>query len=374
MAAEAPEQQLFNAARDGNMEAVEALIVDRVPLDTIHPLHRVTPFVIAVRNGHFDIARRLAEAGADVNNSNRTTKRTLLISIIRNESVEKLQQFLELPGVNPNVPDDDGDTPLIHAVTIENLEKVRLLLTAHADPNVKGQHGSTALQASILHGRQFDIFMALLNTGADPNIPGGFNTPVILDALTNVETEDGLRFAKELMRRGANINGVEFDGHPLFHSIVAFTEVPSIRFAIDHGANVNEADEEGIVPLLVAIEEEKSDAFKVLLRAGARVTPRVRAAVEEADGDFARSLADYEKLEQAIYTEPLPMGMRANNVWARQNASENINAITANLNARRRANVGDTGAVSASGSRGGKRKRGTKRRRAAKRRRTFRRK
>ena len=66
------EQQLFNAARDGNLEMVEHLLEENVPIDT-PGTNGDTPFMIAFKRGHYNVARRLAERGADVNHVNHLT-------------------------------------------------------------------------------------------------------------------------------------------------------------------------------------------------------------------------------------------------------------------------------------------------------------
>ena len=327
-----PEEQLFAAAEDGNMEVVESLLEAQV-VDIHQRVHGLTPFLIAFMNGHYNIARRLALAGAEVNEPNPETRENPFLNLmVRNKPANVLRHYLEIPGVNPNITDRRGYSPLIVAAQNLDLEKVLLLLAAGADPNKRTTRGTTALYESVLNS-EYDMFMALLNAGADPNIPGHSNTPVILSALFDVEEGD-LRFAEELMRRGARLSSPEFES-PVLHEIIHLgVELALIQFAIHHGANINEADNSGHVPLEIAIEEGDEEIFTFLLRSGAKVTPAVRAAAAEKE-NFARILADFERLEEAIYIEPLPMGTRANNIWARQNSGENVDAIIANLGARR---------------------------------------
>lgn len=55
-------------------------------------------------------------------------------------------------GINPNVKDKDGWTPLIHAVRGDHVEIVRLLLGAGADPSLETKEGSTAIDWANLQG------------------------------------------------------------------------------------------------------------------------------------------------------------------------------------------------------------------------------
>lgn len=60
-----------------------------------------------------------------------------------------------------------GETALHHAAIQGNLEIVRLLLAAGAEPDLAGEHGFTPLHEAILQGH-VEIIRQLLAAGADP--------------------------------------------------------------------------------------------------------------------------------------------------------------------------------------------------------------
>jgi uncharacterized protein len=112
---------LHFAARQGAMSTVEALVELGADLNAASPADRTTPLVIAVINGHFDIAHYLLEHGAD-----------------------------------PNLATDAGMTPLFATLNVQwapkmfypqpraylqqrtsYLELMQLLLDKHADPNAR---------------------------------------------------------------------------------------------------------------------------------------------------------------------------------------------------------------------------------------------
>jgi len=67
-----------------------------------------------------------------------------LISHAHYKNCEDLERLLE-NGANVNHKDDAGWTPLMHAVVCDQKDKIRLLIKARADINIKNNHGQSPL-------------------------------------------------------------------------------------------------------------------------------------------------------------------------------------------------------------------------------------
>ena len=94
---------------------------------------------------------------------------------------ETVRLFLTA-GMNPNVKDKDGMTPLLVAADKGHTATVQVLLEKGADPNVKGMDGFTALTMAADKGHTA-IVQALLEKGADQNVKGKDGvTPVLFAA------------------------------------------------------------------------------------------------------------------------------------------------------------------------------------------------
>lgn len=89
-----------------------------------------------------------------------------LIDAVKNKQLDCVSSLLHI-GANPNVRDaDDGMTPLYHAVRMDHIDIMNLLLIYKADSNVMDKRGTTPLYFACVY-RNIDIIKALLDNGAD---------------------------------------------------------------------------------------------------------------------------------------------------------------------------------------------------------------
>jgi len=65
--------------------------------------------------------------------------------------MEKVRKLLK-EGVDPNVKDSNGRTPLHHAARGGYIDIISFLLEMKADPNVKDKHGKTPLHEAASGG------------------------------------------------------------------------------------------------------------------------------------------------------------------------------------------------------------------------------
>ncbi len=148
-----------------------------------------TPFLhLAVASRQLDVAELLVGRGADP--QGRDTKgRTALCALV----TEFVQRREDTPspelvarvlgwGVDPDLADGRGLTPLVHGVRLLRFDLARLLMERGADPNVATATGLTALMAlaeadllnqgfprNAIKRRQLEMAESLLAHGADPN-------------------------------------------------------------------------------------------------------------------------------------------------------------------------------------------------------------
>lgn len=120
----------------------------------------------------WDIKKKLIEAGANVNVTDRCGS-TLLIIYAKCGVIDKLE-YLISAGANLNIRDSEGDTALIKAVRQSNYDReclkvIKLLIDAGASVNIINKSGDTALTIAALWGF-LDVVKYLIENGANANL------------------------------------------------------------------------------------------------------------------------------------------------------------------------------------------------------------
>jgi len=269
---------LFFAVREGHIDVVRVLLeagvnvnetlqpkADRPasPLGTNYkPIRKGTsPLMLAVENGHFDLAMALVEAGADPNDQRSGFTPLHAISWVRKPDAS-----------------DVGDPAPIGSGSLTSLQFVHALVARGANVNARlgkgvprppasatllGTEGATPF---LMAADRADVplMRELLKAGADPFLPNADkSTPLMAaagfgtsDPLEEAGTEDeALEATKMLLDLGADINAVDNKGDTAMHG-AAYGNFPAIvQLLADRGADVDiwkQPDKEGRTPLFIA--------------------------------------------------------------------------------------------------------------------------
>ena len=303
---------LMWAAAEGHAAVTHALI--EVGADLHAKLKSgFTPMLFAVREGHIDVVHTLLEAGADVNELlqrvkdgpdravNNASYRPVddgmspLLLAVRNGHFE-LAVALVKAGADPNdqrsgftplhtmswvrKPDesDRGDPAPIGSGNLTSLEFVRALVRLGADANLRLAEGAPRQpnSASRLNSAGATPFLLaadradtalmhlLLELGADPFIPNLDNTTSLMAAAglgtaapeEEAGTEPEVLIATQLLiDLGADVNAVTVEGDTAMHG-AAYGSFPTVvQLLADHGADIHiwkQKNKQGRTPLFIA--------------------------------------------------------------------------------------------------------------------------
>ncbi len=290
------------AARDGHIEAAQALIDGGADINQKDAGEHTSPLLVATINGQFDVAKMLLERGADVNGASDNGEAPLFATLNAHwtpksrhpEPVDYMHQqttYIELvdallkAGADPNARlnynvwhielgssymalDWTGATPFFRAANALDVEAMKLLVQHGADPNV----GTIKLAPGAGgRGRGAGSANGVDPSGIPPVPPGGV-------ALMPIHVATGNGYGDQFV---ANV-----------HRFAADAWLPAVKYLVeDLGADVNARDQNGETPLHNAAARGDNEVIRYLVQHSADVMAvdrKGRTTVDMANGPQQR--------------------------------------------------------------------------------------
>ena len=257
------------AVRQGRMDAVrvllaaganvnDTLVVPTEPRRTergdvaAEPAGGPSALVLAVENGHFELAAALLDAGADPNAAAQGWTALHHLTWIRK------------PGTagNDRAPSGSGN--------MSSIEFARKLVahgtTVNARVTRQGRSATVGATPFFLASKTADVELMrlLVELGADPLLPNANNTTPLMAAAgvgtrspgQDAGTEpEALEAVKLLLELGGDINAVDKNGNTAMHG-AAYKQLPSVvKLLAEKGTRIeiwNTKNKEGWTPLRIA--------------------------------------------------------------------------------------------------------------------------
>ncbi|RYG86535.1 hypothetical protein EON77_03630 [bacterium] len=273
---------LLYAARENCRECVDVLLKHKADVDLGDPSD-VVPLSVAMLNFNWDIAKRLVEAGADVNHWDIYGRSPLHVAIANMQTVANrnpldidqpnkatgrdLVNLLVERGADPNQQQhygasglgnasDRGITPFLVAAGSGNIDVVKLLLAHGANPHLATAdgRGPIIMAVSSRGGRGRSPFAAPENTPADGEEAGAGASGAPAPA---VRTNPQAELVKLLAGAGADVNLMSkrhflarTRGGTALHYVVRNGGNPQVmQTLLDLGLDINAKDEDGLTAL-----------------------------------------------------------------------------------------------------------------------------
>jgi len=219
-----------------------------------------------------------------------------LARAVLGSDIERVRFLLER-GADPNVPDRQGQPPLVIAAQNRDTRMIELLLNAGADVNAADRAGLTALHHAVLRNHVPTIEV-LVRRGADLTRKGG---PAGLSPLALALSEGKRWAAKALIDLGADVAERigEYGITPLmllaaqdeaFERVKRVAGGPAVtalaRMLVERGADVDAQSTEGVTALMIAAANDNGPMLGFLL--ARRADPSIRNRRGETALDIAR--------------------------------------------------------------------------------------
>ena len=278
--------------------------VTDTPIATIQPANTLTneqtqimteQLIQAAEDGDVSTIQKLLMEGADINGRD-ALGRTAIIAATHRNQVEVVRLLIQA-GADINIRDNRLDNPFLYAGAEGLLDILKLTIDAGADTKLTNRFGGTALIPASERGHVEIVQELLTRTDVDVNHVNDLGWTALLEAI--ILSNGGERhqqIVQLLVDHGANINIPDKDGvTPLEHAQMrGFTEIErilnnaqardmqlitaagqgdieTVRQLLAQGANVHARDETGKTALIAAAYRNDLAIADVLIQAGADV-------------------------------------------------------------------------------------------------------
>ncbi len=283
-------QELINAAKNGNLEGVEAALNAGVDVNYADS-DGYTALMWAAVYEHTEMVRLLIEQGADVNRANNNGTTALMWAAVYGHT--DIVRLLIEQGAEVNRANNYGSTALIWAALYERINTARVLIGHGARIPTEGDlqrfaQGVPDFPAALQRTRQALSAVFEGNELAYAAARGDTKRVVVLLSTLpqaqpqSPQTKSLIAQLRKLLASYAilapmippqiNINHPDSHGMTALHWAAAQGYNDIIKLLLDFGANINPQNAEGNTPLHLAARNGNLSVVKLLLARGANAT------------------------------------------------------------------------------------------------------
>jgi ankyrin repeat protein len=280
-------------AQEGRLRALQEKVAGGADINTKDKKGN-TALILAVKQGQGDMVTYLLSAGAAVNERNHIGDNALAWAVAKGPS-SLIKELLD-QGADFNNHDTLGNTPLMIAASLGHYSDVNTLLQAGAYAQAKTKSGFTALGCSI-YSSNCEVVELLLQTGCDCNGKYMYRAELqsfLRGPVKEIEYNTGIITISPVfgVKTGKSHyyvpTGYKINYGTLLHVAVRRNYLDIAKLLLEHEANVNIKDTDGMTPLMRAAAEGSLDMAKLLLEHDAKCGSFILNSQGKSTLDLAR--------------------------------------------------------------------------------------
>jgi ankyrin repeat protein len=242
------------AAREGSLESLKVLAEAGADVNVADP-DGITALLLALMNAHYDEAAVLIEHGANVNHVDRSGRGALYMAA----EAHRMEWLFSRPSPRPKGLLDAPDVMkmlLQRGANVDAQLRGRAMLLHHeATGNANLVGGSTPLLKAATTS-DVELVKLLLDAGANPHLTNQQKTNTLMAAaglnwkgIASIGTEEeSIEVIRMLMAKGVDVNAVNEQGETAMHGAAQRGADKVIQFLVEHGAAIDPVNKRGRTP------------------------------------------------------------------------------------------------------------------------------
>ncbi|WP_157142979.1 ankyrin repeat domain-containing protein [Brachyspira pilosicoli] len=280
---------LMIASSYGHYDIAKALI-DNGALVNLRAGDGFNALMEAVRTGNIEIAKLLIEHNSDINIKNKDGKNMIMIACEKGN--EEMFNLLIENNADINEKSSWGASALIYASEKGNINIMQYLIDNGIDVNGKADdNGDTPLLWAVTGENPYEASKLLIENGANVNATnyGGVAPATILAASTQ-------KVVKLLKDNGADLDTKFLDYYPPIAIAAGAGNLEIVKALVENGADVNYYPNDiNYTAIFHAIDQHNYEVAEYLFKNGVDLNIKMKP-----DNDYGRSIKEsYNVLEYA---------------------------------------------------------------------------
>ena len=268
------------AAKGGHLPLLQELIARGIDPKTLNDQGENAMFMAARatrnrQNGKAVFAY-LEGLGLEAGRVNTHSQNLLHLLAGRNEDLDLFAHLLE-KGLDVNLQDDQGTTPLITAASGNDPGVVKLLAESVDDIDLADKKGRTALAMAVA-GNTPEVVACLLDRGADALVKDQSGNTMAYYLLQSFDADHpgGFEAKLALLREaGVRMDQVQHDGNTLLHLAARDNDLAMLKRLRAFDIDINARNAEGNTALhLAAMSTDDGNTLSYLVGEGADIAAR----------------------------------------------------------------------------------------------------